>query len=105
MQPRETQVIHQLFLLNLVLQLFDGVASYYGLRGPGHEANPLIASVMEQIGIGMALLLFKSGACAALVLLRAIAWQPVIPRLLTIVAVMYGCLSFIPWTARNLLLL
>ena len=52
MDSRDTQVVHQLFLLNITLQLFDGAATYFGVRHPWYEANPLIAAVMTQIGIG-----------------------------------------------------
>jgi hypothetical protein len=100
------EIVHQLFLLNLTLQLFDGVASYFGVAAPGHEGNPLVAAAMRNLGIGMALLLFKTAACAALVLLRSVAGaHPIAARALAGLAAAYGCLSFVPWTARNVLLL
>lgn len=106
MDIRRIDIAHQLFLLNLTLQLFDGVASYFGVTAPGHEANPLVAAAMQNLGIGMALLLFKTGACAGLLLLRSLAHvQPVAARALAGLAAAYGCLSFLPWTARNVLLL
>ena len=105
MDFRNAQLIHQLFLLNIVLRLFDGVATYYGIANPWHEANPVLAAAMTQVGIGASLLLFKTAACAGLVALRCMDGQPFIGKALTGVAVAYGCLSFVPWTARNILLL
>lgn len=105
MNSPENHAIHQLFLLNISLQLFDGVATYFGILGPWHEANPILAATMAQVGVGAALLLFKALACAALVLLRSLARRPLVAKALTVLAVAYGCLSFVPWTARNILLL
>ena len=105
MGSRDAEFVHQLFLLNITLQAFDGAATYFGIRHPWYEANPIVGAVMGQIGIGTALLLLKGGACAALVLLRSMAGQPIATRALTVVAIAYTCLSFIPWTAKNIMLL
>jgi len=105
MDARDIAVVHQLSLLNVVLQLFDGIATYYGLASPWNEANPFLGTVMTQVGIGAALLLCKGGACAGLVLLRSLAGQPLVARGLAAIAAIYGSFSFIPWTARNLSLL
>jgi hypothetical protein len=105
MNPRNTRAVHELFLLNLVLQVFDGVATYFGIVTPWQEANPFVSRVMAEVGIGAGLFLCKAGACAALLMLRALAGHPLITEALAGLAVAYGCLSFIPWTARNLMLL
>ena len=105
MQSANLETVHQLFLLNVALQLFDGAATYFGVRAPWHEANPLIGATMAHLGIGLSLLLFKSGACAALVVIRRVADPPLIRRTFTGLAAAYGCFSFVPWTARNVLLL
>jgi hypothetical protein len=105
MDERNVTTVHQLFLLNISLQLFDGVATYYGISTPWHEGNPILGAAMANLGIGVGLLLFKSGACAALVALRAMAGRPLITRTMTGLAAAYGCFSFVPWTARNILLL
>ena len=105
MNSADLETVHQLFLLNIALQLFDGAATYFGVIAPWHEANPLVGAAMAHLGIGLSLLLIKSGACAALVLLRAIADPPLIRRTFTGLAAAYGCCSFIPWTARNVSLL
>ncbi len=105
MDARDPAVVHQLFLLNVVLQLFDGIATYHGIVTPWNEANPLLCAAMTQLGIGAALLLYKTAACAGLVLLRSLARHPLAGRALAATATVYGSCSFIPWTARNLSLL
>jgi hypothetical protein len=105
MDARDPAVVHQLFLLNVVLQLFDGIATYHGIATPWNEANPLLCAAMMQLGIGAALLLCKASACAGLVLLRSLAQHPLAGRGLAAIAAVYGSCSFIPWTARNLSLL
>ncbi len=101
MSLRNVQVVHHLFLLNICLQLFDGVATYIGVAGsPAGEGNPLIAGAMTEIGIGTALLLFKAKACGFLVLLRHLAGRPLVGEALLTVAATYGAFSFVPWTLR-----
>ena len=48
--------LYQLFLLNIALQLFDGVATYQGLRLQWCEGNPLLVTSMSTLGIGATLL-------------------------------------------------
>ena len=55
--------VHQLFLLNLCLQLFDGIATYEGLRWHWSEGNPLLLAAIPYLGVGTTLLLFKAKAC------------------------------------------
>jgi len=105
MHIRNTLLVHQLFLLNIVLQVFDGIATYYGITTPWNEANPLLGAAMMQFGIGAALLLCKGAACAGLVLLRCLDRHPLAAKAMVAIATVYGFCSFIPWTARNLSLL
>lgn len=97
--------IHQLFLLNLVLQLFDGVATYQGLRFHWTEGNPLLLNSFPYLGVGMTLLLFKAKACGFLVILRRLAGAPFVHESFVILATVYGFFSFLPWMARILSLL
>jgi hypothetical protein len=101
------QRLHQLFLLNIALQLFDGVATYQGLRLQWCEGNPLLAAAMPTLGIGSTLLLFKAKACGFLVLLRRAGARslPYAQESLIAVATAYAFLSFIPWMTRLLSLL
>ena len=96
--------LHQLFLLNLVLQMFDGVATYFGIVHWG-EGNPLILSVMPTLGVGATILLFKAKACGFLVVLRRLAGHRGVYESLVVLAVAYTALSFIPWMSRFLSLL
>lgn len=99
---RSPQIVNQLFLLNICLQLFDGVATYQGIVSPAGEGNPLVAAVMANLGIGSALVIFKAKACGCLVLIRRIAGEPLASTAFVSVAVVYGALSFIPWLLRLL---
>lgn len=92
--------IHKLFLLNICLQVFDGVATYQGVTTGVKEGNPLIAMAMANLGIGSALLLFKAKACGCLVLLRQMGDRPMVAAALGGVAIAYGALSFVPWLVQ-----
>jgi hypothetical protein len=99
--------LHQLFLLNIALQLFDGVATYQGLRLHWCEGNPLLAATMPALGIGSTLLLFKAKACGFLVLLRRAGERslPYVQESFIAIATAYTFLSFLPWMSRLLSLL
>jgi hypothetical protein len=92
--------VHRLFLLNICLQVFDGVATYHGVTTGAKEGNPLIAMAMANLGIGSALLLFKAKACGCLLLLRRMGDRPLIAVALGGVAAAYGALSFVPWLVQ-----
>jgi hypothetical protein len=96
--------LHQLFLLNLALQMFDGVATYVGIVHWG-EGNPLIVAAIPTLGVGGALLLFKAKACGFLVVLRRLAGHRGVYESFVVLAVAYTALSFIPWMSRFLTLL
>jgi hypothetical protein len=93
------QRVYQLFLLNLCLQLFDGVATYQGLQFHWTEGNPIILRSMTYFGVGSTLLLFKAKACGFLFLLRQHAGHPFVYESLVVLATVYSCLSFVPWLA------
>jgi hypothetical protein len=99
--------LHQLFLLNIALQLFDGVATYQGLRLNWCEGNPLLVATMPALGIGATLLLFKAKACGFLVLLRRAGDRslPYAQESLIAIATAYTFLSFVPWMSRLVSLL
>jgi len=98
------QRLHQLFLLNLSLQIFDGVATYHGLRFWG-EGNPLVANAFPYLGVAGTLCLFKAKACGFLVLLRRLGPRPLVRVSLELLATVYLFFSFIPWMSRLLSLL
>jgi hypothetical protein len=97
MTAQDVAAVHKLFLLNICLQLFDGVATYQGVTAGAGEGNPLIAMAMANLGTGSALLLFKAKACGCLVLLRRMGDHPMVAAALGGLALAYGTLSFVPW--------
>ena len=55
-----------LVVLNLLLQVWDGLATYYGLSHGVQKGNPLLRSCMEYWGVGVTLVGAKSAACVFL---------------------------------------
>jgi len=92
--------LYHLLLLNLVLQLFDGVATYQGLRMGVREANPLLIAAFNLLGVGPALLLFKAKACGLLVLLHRATPARVGITVLRALAAVYCVLSLGPWLGK-----
>lgn len=92
--------LHDLFLLNIALQLFDGVATYQGLQVGWREANPILVASFAHLGVGTSLLLFKAKACALIVLLHRYRNNPVVIAALVFVAGIHLVLSLIPWSAK-----
>lgn len=88
-----------LLILNLALQLFDGVATYSGLQVGFREGNPLLVAMFAKIGVGPALLLFKAKACGLLLLVHQTAPARLGIRVLTLLAAVYGVMSLGPWLA------
>ncbi|MBI4527433.1 MAG: hypothetical protein HY695_26870 [Deltaproteobacteria bacterium] len=93
----DSKHIYNLFLLNLVLQLFDGLATYQGIKLGWEEANPLLVLGFDALGVGPALLLFKAKACGLLFLLHRLAPAPMLILVLSVLAGAYALLSFFPW--------
>lgn len=104
MQPDSARLF-QLFVLNLALQVFDGVATYEGMRIGWSEANPILVSAFSYLGVGPALLLFKAKACLLLVLLHRNGSHRSVPPVLVFLAAVYTIFSLVPWLAKFLSLL
>lgn len=97
--------LQQLLLLNLALQVFDGIATWQGVDIWG-EGNPLVLHFMPQLGTGLTLFLFKLKACALLLFLWACGTRvSLVHDSFVVLATAYACFSFIPWTARLMSLL
>jgi hypothetical protein len=92
--------LYRLLILNLALQLFDGVATYQGLRVGFREANPLLVAAFDLLGVGPALLLFKAKACGLLVLLHRATPAPVGVAVMRMLAAVYCVLSLGPWLGK-----
>ena len=94
--------LSRLLVLNLVLQVFDGVATYQGLRLGWREANPLLLFAIEALGVVPALVLFKVKACGLLVFLRKAAPRPIAVAALQVLALVHCLLSLAPWLGKFL---
>ena len=92
--------LYRLLLLNLALQMFDGVATYQGLRIGVREANPILVAAFGLLGVGPALLLFKAKACGLLVLLHSKAPKRVGVTVLRALAAVYCVFSLGPWLGK-----
>lgn len=88
-----------LFLLNLALQAFDGVATYAGLRIGFDEGNPLLAHAMQVFGPGSTLIVAKVTACALLGVLWVHRRSPLALPGFALTAAVYVTCSFGPWSA------
>ena len=98
MQKGSEWVLPGLLGLNVALQVFDGVATYAGLRAGIPEGNPFLAAAMHWLGITPALLLFKCEACAALMMIWLIRRNRLAVPALVTCALTYFAWSVGPWT-------
>src|SRR3989442_9439752 len=81
----------------LIVQCLDGAFTYLGVSfwGPGIEANPLIVSTVQAIGLGAGLAMAKLVAASFGMLLH-------LRRAHTLVAfltALYVAVAILPWTA------
>jgi hypothetical protein len=96
---RASLILVVLIALNLVLQVFDGVATYVGWQHFG-EANPLLRAGFSFWGAGPTLVVAKAAA-ASLILMLARAGHPLLVSVgLSFTLVAYTALSLIPWSLR-----
>ena len=91
---------HDLFLLNIVLQIFDGMATYSGVRMGVAEGNQLLCNAFAIWGVGPSLLLFKGFACVVLLLLYRHTPEELGRSALILLAALYCMFSLIPWFIR-----
>lgn len=97
MRGRGTIVV--LALLNLALQVFDGVATYVGWQLHG-EMNPILAAGFERFGAGPTLLTAKLGAILFVLVLATTPKRTLATIGLGITFTAYTALSFVPWSQR-----
>jgi hypothetical protein len=88
-----------LVLANVLLQFADGSITFLGLRHGMSEGNPLIAGMMEVVGIESALLGSKLIALIGLAVLYRCRRHPLVEPGLVSLAVFYTAFSIVPWTA------
>ena len=93
-------LFYDLFLLNIVLQLFDGMATYAGVQMGVPEANQLLCSTFVVWGVGPSLVLFKAFACGTLVLLYRKTGEDIGRPALMLLAAVYCGFSLLPWSVK-----
>ena len=86
-----------LLLLNLLLQAFDGIATYVGLAAGVGEGNPILAWTLVRLGPAPALCVFKLQACACLLLLWRLRTHRLARPALVFSAAVYVAGSLAPW--------
>ena len=104
MSGKEERGLAALVAINLVLQIFDGVATYVGVHHAGMgEGNPLVALAMRTLGTGPALWAFKLQACACLLLVWQLGKRSLLARpALALTAACYTVWSVGPWSQAML---
>ena len=93
------RAVGALVLTNLVLQIFDGMATYVGLHAGFSEGNPLLDCAFAHLGPVSALCLFKLEACACVLILWRLRQNRLAAPALALSATVYALCSFGPWTA------
>jgi len=93
------EAVHALFLVNIGLQLCDGLATYYGVQRGMPEANPLLHASITQWGVGGALVGWKGLAGGLLLFLRLVPSRVLAVKALTLTVTVYLCFSLLPWLA------
>jgi len=85
----------QLLVVNLLFQLFDGLASYHIISAGVPEANPMVASAIANWGVSGGLLYSKALGCALVVLIFLLRHkvEVIVTRGLTVLAYLYTCLG------------
>ena len=86
--------IRDLLILNLTLQIFDGLFSYqaFSLLG-AHEANPFVGAAISSWGVIYGLLYKKILACALLLLIFTLRQRhaSLVTRAMTVTASVCTC--------------
>ena len=83
------------FLLNLLLQGFDGLLSYQALSAGVPEANPLVSRAISEWGVVWGLLYSKTFACLLLLLIFVFRnrRRSLAIKAFALTAAVYGCVS------------
>ena len=85
------------FILNLLLQAFDGIFTYHVLLLGIPEANPLVSATIAKWGAVWGLVYWKTLACVLLLLIFALRHgQPTLAiKAFTLTAAVYGWFGFL----------
>jgi hypothetical protein len=90
-----------LVTLNLLLQVFDGVATYFGWQQFG-EGNLLLRTCFHSFGPLPTLLVAKLTATTLILFLASVRHRPAAVIGLGVTLGAYTTLSLIPWSLRLL---
>ena len=90
-----------LVTLNVLLQLFDGVATYVGWEQYG-ELNPLLRLGFEHLGVLTTLATAKLTAIFLVLFLAKLPRPTLASCGLAVTLTVYTAFSFIPWSVRLL---
>lgn len=93
----ENEVVYRLLLLNILLQVFDGIATYSGHHLGIREGNPLLRNAFHLWGVAPSLLVFKAQACALLLIIYRMAGEELARPAFGLLAGVYSVCSLIPW--------
>lgn len=79
-------------IVNLALQVFDGVLTYQVMNYGVPEGNPLVQAAIAAWGVVWGLVFWKALACALLLLIFAMRYrlQRLAVKALTLTALVYG---------------
>lgn len=85
----------QLLIVNLLLQLLDGVASYHILSAGVPEENPVVASAIANWGVLGGLVYSKALGCSLVLLVFLLRHrvEAIAAQGLTVLAYLYSCLG------------
>jgi hypothetical protein len=85
----------RLLIVNLLLQLFDGVASYKIISAGLPEENPVVAALIAQWGVIGGLLCSKFVGCALVLMIFLLRHkiEVIAAQGLTVLAYFYSCVG------------
>lgn len=92
-----TAILFPLLVFNILLQVFDGVATYTGLQLGIREGNPLLREAFAFWGLGAGLVLIKGYACGLLLGLYRLASEQLAVVAFGVLAGVYTLCSLVPW--------
>ena len=93
--------MHNLIKINIVLQIFDGILTYLGIKrfGIDGEGNPLVHILMVHMGTVLALVTVKTLAILSLIAVNSkVESNTIVKRGLKLSIWFYMLLAIIPWT-------
>jgi hypothetical protein len=92
------RIVGALVIVNLLLQVVDGAATWIGIQLGFTEGNPLIASAIGRWGTTSALVFFKLEACACLLAVWYLRRSRLAGPALVFSATTYLACSVAPWS-------